>query len=102
MDERNLPILSLQVLMITICFWSGNYVTDDVCTFQVLAEQHEKNSIEDRLSSEIDQLRLVRECVCEGTGSDLVVLIQCSLLTNAIVKELCVESEAHMQRLYQK
>lgn len=30
---------------------------------QVLAEQHEKNTIEDRLSSEIDQLRWVRGCV---------------------------------------
>lgn len=57
------PYCPCIVLMITVCFCSGNYVTDDVCTFQVLAEQHEKNSIEDRLSSEIDQLRLVRECV---------------------------------------
>lgn len=37
-------------------------------------------------------------CVCEGTGSDMVVLIRCFLLMNAVVKELCVENEACMQR----
>lgn len=55
------------MVMITVMyFWSGNYVTGDICTFvfQVLAEQHEKNTIEDRLSSEIDQLRWARVCVC--------------------------------------